>query len=300
VTGTTKSPAARAPTRAGRLGGAALWLVHALGDSSQASASLLTSSLSTSFDLLAPDWPGAGETPFEPHVADLDGLADWLARAVDGHAPTGPVGLVGHSLGAVVAVRAVSRLPRVVGVFSIEGNLTAADAYLSGLATAFETPQEYRDHLLGLVSSLAQGSDSGRSEALWRYHANLTLAAPQALWRIGRSAVAASRMDALGDEYRALSVPSLYYWSRENTPPETQDYIRRHALHNVEFAGGHWPMVERPRETVNQIAAFTPLPDLTSGVGTMSKDTIYLDYDATTPLLPEVVERAAALLGDAS
>jgi len=256
MTGTVKSPAAGAPRRAGRLGGPALWLVHALGDSSRAFASLLTNSLSTSFDLLAPDWPGAGEVPFEPRVADLDGLADWLARAVDGNTPNGPVGLVGHSLGAAVAVRAVSRLRRVVGVFSIEGNLTASDAYLSGLATAFDTPQEYRDHVLGRVSSMARGSDSGRSEALWRYHANLILATPQALWRIGRSAAAASRMDALGDEYQALSVPSLYYWSRETTPPETQDYIRRHALRNVEFAGGHWPMVERPRETANEVAAF--------------------------------------------
>lgn len=166
MTGDAKSATARAPRRAGRLGGPALWLVHALGDSSRAFAALLTSNLFTSFELLAPDWPGAGEAPFEPHFVDLDSLADWLARAVDGHTPNDPVGLVGHSLGAAVAVRAVSRLRRVVGVFSIEGNLTAADAYLSGLATAFETPQEYRDHVLGLVSSMARGSNSGRSDAL--------------------------------------------------------------------------------------------------------------------------------------
>ena len=27
-------------------------------------------------------------------------------------------------------------------------------------------------------------------------------------------------------------------------------------MHNVEFAGGHWPMVEQPQETAGQIAAF--------------------------------------------
>jgi hypothetical protein len=54
-------------------------------------------------------------------------------------------------------------------------------------------------------------------------------------------AAAASRGDALGDEHRALSVPTLYYWSRETTPPATREYIRRHTLPNVEFVGGGVP-----------------------------------------------------------
>lgn len=82
------------------------------------------------------------------------------------------------------------------------------------------------------------------------------MVSPESLWRIGRSAAAASQRDALRDEYRALSVPTLYYWSRENTPLETRDYIVKHSIRNREFAGGHWPMVERADETAGQIDAF--------------------------------------------
>lgn len=242
--------------RGGTSGQPALWLVHALGDSSSSFERILTNGLASSFELLAPDWPGAGRTPVGLDVSDLDGLAGWLVQTINRHTPRGPVGLVGHSLGVVAAVKAASRLGRVVGLFSIEGNLTEADAYLSGLATAFEAAEDYRDHLLVRVRILAETAPPSRTEALWRYHKSLTLAVPETLWTLGRSAAAASRMHALGEEYRALLIPSLYYWSRENTPPETQEYIQRYNLQNIEFGGGHWPMIEQPQETAQRMAAF--------------------------------------------
>jgi len=256
MSGTLGPSASMAPRRAGTPRGPALWFVHALGDSGLSFVPLFTSGLCAPFQLLAPDWPGAGEAPVEPQLVDLDDLAEWLARGIDHHTPAGPVGLVGHSLGSAVAVRAVSRVNRVVGLFSIEGNLTAADAYFSGLATAFEAPEEFRDHLLARVRSLAEHEAAERSEALWHYHASLRLAAPETLWKIARSAHASSRRDGLGEEYRALSIPSLYYWSRDNTPRETQEYIHEHRLDRIVSAGGHWPMIEQPQETASQIAAF--------------------------------------------
>jgi pimeloyl-ACP methyl ester carboxylesterase len=257
----TRGKAARgAPAlrRAGRAGGPALWLVHALGDSGRSWEALLATSLGSSFELLAPDWPGAGAVPAEPDVVDLDGLARWLARLVARHSPAARVGLVGHSLGAAAVVRATRRLGsgKVAGVFSIEGNLTAADAYLSGLATACDTALEYRDRLRARVRTLAEQASDGPREALSRYHEALGQAAPEPLWRIARSAAAASRGDALGEEYRALEVPTFYYWSRENTPEATRAYLASHALHGAEFAGGHWPMIERPEETARAVADF--------------------------------------------
>jgi pimeloyl-ACP methyl ester carboxylesterase len=233
----------------------AIWFVHALGDSSDVFDGLLRSPLEGTFDLAAPDWPGsdgvAGRT-----VDDLEGLACWLAASVDRHTPRVPVGLVGHSLGAAVAVKAAGKLDSVIGVFSIEGNLTAADAYFSGLAMEFDAPRAFHEHLLARVRDLAEGGQSSRHEALRRYHARLGRADPEALWKIGRSAKTASREDALGEEYRALPVPTLYFWSPENTSPETQAYLQKHRLPAVVFTGGHWPMVEQPEETARRIADF--------------------------------------------
>jgi len=68
--------------------------------------------------------------------------------------------------------------------------------------------------------------------------------------------MAASAGDSLGEEYRALPMRSLYYWSPDSTPTASQEYLGSHAIPNVAFSGGHWPMVESPEETAEQIAAF--------------------------------------------
>jgi pimeloyl-ACP methyl ester carboxylesterase len=101
---------------------------------------------------------------------------------------------------------------------------------------------------------------------LWRYHESLTRAASGPLWRIGRSAAAESENDPLGDEYRALTVPTLYYWSQESTTPDTRLHLERHGVRNVGFAGGHWPMVEEPEATASRIAAFFDPLFSTAGV----------------------------------
>jgi pimeloyl-ACP methyl ester carboxylesterase len=242
--------------RAGRRGAPALFFVHALGDSAGVFEPLFTTALCASYQLFAPDWSNVRRArPLE--AVQLDSLAVSVAETVVQHAPHGLIGLVGHSLGAAIAVRAARRLGRAAGVFSIEGNLTAADAYFSGRAAAFDSPEAYRDHLLALVANLAESAGaSGRRDALLRYRESLRRAAPEALWDVGRSAADASRDDGLGREYRALGMPHLYFWSRESTSAATREYLRKHALPNREFSGGHWPMLEQPAETAGRIADF--------------------------------------------
>jgi pimeloyl-ACP methyl ester carboxylesterase len=230
-----------------------LWFVHALGDSSEAFGPMFETELARDYQLVAPDWPATiGGRP----VRDLDDLAEWLVAEIDRRSPVGPVGVIGHSLGAAVAVRAARRLERVTGLFSIEGNLTAADAYLSGLAAQFDEPAEYREHVLARVSASAEAARSRRRAALRRYHASVRRAAAEPLWTIGRAAKLASQDDALGLEYDALSVPKLYYWSPDNTPAETQAFIAERRLEAATFTGGHWPMVERPAVTASRLRRF--------------------------------------------
>jgi pimeloyl-ACP methyl ester carboxylesterase len=239
--------------RAGRRGGPVLWLIHALGDSSDAFGPLLESDLSRDFDLLAPDWPGTGTVE---HDHDLAGLASWLRQTIAAHTPGLPVGFVGHSLGAAVAVKAVRRIERPAGLLSIEGNLTEADAYFSGQAADFDDPEEFRTHLMSRIGELTERATSSRRAALLRYRASLARTDARTLWTIGRAAKAASRGDALGEEYRTLRVPSLYLWSLESAPAETQAFIRDHRLRNQVIATGHWPMIEQPDATAHHIRAF--------------------------------------------
>jgi pimeloyl-ACP methyl ester carboxylesterase len=247
------APGSTSMRRAGKQGRPVLWLIHALGDSSDAFGPLLETDLARDFELFAPDWPGMRAIE---HVHDLAGLTSWLAATIAAQTPGVPVGFVGHSLGAAVAAKAVRRIERPAGLLSIEGNLTEADAYFSGQAADFDDPEEFRTHLMSRIGELAERATSSRRDALLRYRASLARTDARTPWTIGRAAKAASRSDALGEEYRTLRVPTLYLWSPENTPAETQAFIRDCGLRNQVIRTGHWPMIEQPDATARHISDF--------------------------------------------
>jgi pimeloyl-ACP methyl ester carboxylesterase len=234
-----------------------LWLIPALGDTGEAYSALSATELARAFELRAVTLPGAGGAPVDRASDTLDGAARWLAGEIGRRSSPGPVGLVGHSLGSALAVRAAQHLAgALIGLFSIEGNLTEADAYFSGAAAAFDDPELFRQDLVRRIAEVEEDAAPDSRTALQRYRASLQVAAAESLWRLARTAKAASLNDGLGAEYRRLGVPSLYYWSPRNTPEPTQEYVRKHSLRNVTFAGGHWPMQDQPEAVAREIAGF--------------------------------------------
>ncbi|HKS25921.1 MAG TPA: alpha/beta hydrolase [Thermoanaerobaculia bacterium] len=230
-----------------------LWLIHGFGESSRCFVPLFSMSQASRFQLLAPDWPGAGLTPPDPNVRSLDALAEWLARTIARRTPEGLIGIVAHSVGSIVAMRAASKLAgRIAGLVSIEGNLTGGDAYLSGVAETFDDPIRFRDALRRRM--LAEAEHAWDEESYLSYYASLTFADPDLLWHIGREVKQQS--DRFGEEYRALPFPTLYFWSRTSTSRTTQETLAANEIPNAEYSGGHWPMVEKPHETANVIDRF--------------------------------------------
>ena len=77
------------------------------------------------------------------------------------------------------------------------------------------------------------------------------------MWRLGRDAKAISADSALGEAFRALRCPKLYYWSAASTPKNTQTWIRQTGIPNQTYtAAGHWPMVSQPGVTAEAISVF--------------------------------------------
>ncbi|MBT0963633.1 alpha/beta fold hydrolase [Denitromonas iodatirespirans] len=73
------------------------------------------------FNVLAPDLPGhgrSGGTPLTSIEALADWLMDWLASSVDG-----PVILVGHSMGSLIALRAAATYPDRVARLVLVGSV---------------------------------------------------------------------------------------------------------------------------------------------------------------------------------
>jgi pimeloyl-ACP methyl ester carboxylesterase len=239
--------------RGGGRGAHVLWFVHGYGDSSWSFAPLFDTALARDFRLLAPDLPGFGASPPAPERASLAGFADLMIELIERRTPEGRIGLVGHSIGSPICVRVAERLgPRVAGLFSVEGNLTEADAFFSARAARFDDPGELKMDLVAAIWKLA----ATRLD-LRRYHSNLTFADADSLWRFGRDSVPACRDDAFGARYRKLACPTLYYWSASSTPEVTQRYLREHGIRHLEYRGsGHWPTVDIPDQTATAMSEF--------------------------------------------
>jgi len=72
--------------------------------------------------VVAPNLPASGDDPAPPETADLDSYATRIASVIDGIA--GPVILVGHSMGGIVASQVAERRSgRLAGVVYINGLL---------------------------------------------------------------------------------------------------------------------------------------------------------------------------------
>ena len=83
-------------------------LAHGAGGGIQANYAGLIEALSPDYTVLGLDLPGTGDAPRRPDPLTLDGLADELDAAPDGH---DRYTIVGYSLGTALAIRAATRHP---------------------------------------------------------------------------------------------------------------------------------------------------------------------------------------------
>jgi pimeloyl-ACP methyl ester carboxylesterase len=226
--------------------------IHALADCGLAYTPLFATPLAKEFRLVAVDLPGCGASPRKDNVLTIAQHAEALAALALSLSESGPIGLVGHSVGSMIAVDLAQCLgERFGGLFSIEGNLTEEDAYFSGRAADYEDPNALKKRFLSDLW------DMGRERPmLRRFHAMATMADARAMWSLGRDARRLSVGDAPGRAYLGVR-PSLYYWSAKSTMPATRDWIAHSGLEHQQFNdASHWPMIDQPSSTAQAIHAF--------------------------------------------
>jgi pimeloyl-ACP methyl ester carboxylesterase len=235
---------------AGPLDANVLILLHGFADSGLAFTPLLETTLADRFHLVAVDLAGFGSSPPQAGIGSIADHARSIA-ALAGHWP-GRVGLVAHSVASMIAVEAAAFLgERLMGLFSIEGNLTVEDAYFSGRAADFDEPEAFKRCFLDDIWTMAQ-----TNLVMRRYHASAVFADPVAMWELGRDARRMSVGDSPGRAYQRIH-PSQYYWSRASTVATTARWIEQAGLDQRQFSdAGHWPMIDQPERTAGAIASF--------------------------------------------
>lgn len=233
-----------------------LLYVHGLGESGHSFEPLLVHPALAAWRQLAPDLPGHGRSlwPDPPLTFSgcVDALAAWLAGAA-----AGPVVVLGHSMGGVLAQLLAERHPeRVRGLVNVEGNISAADCIYSARIAGLSLPELLAG---GFDRLLAEVYEGGVAEAPLRtYFTSLSLADPRALHRNARELVELSEEERLAGRMGALGQPSVYLLgSPRGTGAHSQGLLRAAgvAVRAIEGAG-HWVYLDQPEAFVGELTSF--------------------------------------------
>lgn len=131
----------------------AMILIAGFGDSLSVFDPLLQTQLAQAYRLAAIDLPGFGAPPLRGRTT-LQRLAEFVdAQARHLKART----VLAHSVASIIASLAALRAGSPIDtILSLEGNLTADDAYFSGMAAAFDGPDEFRPAFLARLAAMAR------------------------------------------------------------------------------------------------------------------------------------------------
>lgn len=214
----------------------------------------LIDSLGDRVEIAFIELPGLGHPAPGRSPATIDGLATLTAQVIQ-RSWTTPITMLGHSLGSALAVRAAHRLaPQCRAIISIEGNLTAADAFFTGQAAAFDDALAFKHSLTAQVQHLAAAGQAPPSFA----H-SVAVADPHAMWTLGRDVARQSAGDQLGHEFVAAPCPTRYLWSVATTSQASQDFLRHHQIpHHQLDMGHHWPWLSQPERIADLLYRALP------------------------------------------
>ncbi len=230
-------------------------LVHGLG--SDASRWLpMVRNLARDHRVVLIELPGHGLTPMTtPFALEQATLA--LDRAIREQAPQGPVVLVGHSVGGLVAVAEALRAPeRVRGLVLVETALVPqlTPAERDTLLAHFD--RDWEGTLHAVYSSF--GRDSLQGEALWAQASQVERAKMRA-W-IPVALASDLSQEAAGLAMPVLAVLSLRSWEPTESwlsVAKALGYERVPHIRGVRIADcGHFVMLDQPRALADAVRRF--------------------------------------------
>ena len=233
-----------------------LLFIHGLGESGLCFEHLLQHPGLSEWNMLVPDLPGYGCSPWttEPLslTAHAEHLASWLRKT-----GRGPVVVVGHSMGSVVGLLLCELHPELVqAMVDVDGNKSLDDCIFSSQAAAYAINDFLREGFDRLREIVFQ---AGRDDRAQRgYYVSLRLCDPRLYHLNSTELVAISRQEKLAMRLVVLSVPSLYLAGSPNG-------VSEHSKRLLDDAGanwcaiqpaGHWPFVDRPDDFVATLVRF--------------------------------------------
>lgn len=252
-------------------------LIHGWSSSSYA-MSPLTGLLSQRFSCVAVDLPGYGKSPRLSGPTTIGAYADLLVDLIE-QVSDGPVVLVGHSMGGMIALTIAQRYPEVVERMvlicpTITGQLSTMINMLISPINMIERfaigaflVSTFEKAYVGLTDRLMRPvSFADRTgitqEEYYRLRAD---ARRPGQGRVRAECFFAMRDHDLSGRFTEMEVPALIIWGAEdNTVPLRDAGVVADEWPQADLRiipkAGHWPHFEAPDITRRHVAAYLGLP----------------------------------------
>lgn len=224
----------------------AIVAVAGFGDGASMFEPLAQTDLTSRYRLIAIDLPGFADAPPLKGPATLEAMADVVQEVAS--AENARI-LVGHSVASIIASLAARRMAaKVDTIISLEGNLTAEDAYFSGTAADYDNASEFRQAFLARLDEIAEDQP-----IFARYRSMVARADPQALWELGCDARRFSLENVPG-EILTESSDVCYLYNPENCAEVSLEWLQRSPIKGIRMDGAtHWPSVDQPHRLADTI-----------------------------------------------
>ncbi|MER7670249.1 alpha/beta fold hydrolase [Kitasatospora sp. NPDC096128] len=226
--------------------GPGLLLAHGAGGSARDNWGPLLPDLAAHRTVVAPDYPGSGDSPYEPGEPTLDEYADRLVAAADEEG-LDTFDLAGFSLGAAVAVRIATRHPGRVRSLLLIAGLAGGSARQSALSELMVRLRDRPAELADLMLTVVLGHswvDALPADRLAALRAGLESPLPAGFPQQFRLA---ARTDVRA-ELASITVPTLVVGAAEDMLVQPAQHRLLAAgipgARYVELPSGHLPMVE--------------------------------------------------------
>lgn len=215
--------------------------------------------LARRFSCVRFDLPGAGRSSL-PGTITMDGFVDATLEVLRVAGVTGPVHVVGHSMGCVIALHLAVREPLTIRSLALVGALRAP-AEAARLALRARAVAARAQGLVGIADQIVAGGTSKRTRA--EYPA--TAAFVRELILRQKPEDYATHCEALaaveGVDAARIKTPALLITGDEDaTAPAAACRALADAMPRAELivleACGHWATLERPREVSAALTKF--------------------------------------------
>jgi len=189
--------------------------------------------------LVTLDLPGFGdEPPFSDRPGTLSNLGEVVRQVAES---AGARIVLAHSVASIIATVACSVRDQGWTILSLEGNLTEADAYFSGQAEDYESPEGFHAGFLERLGEVARGD-----AVLARYRDRVARADARALWVLGREVAAYSRRTVPGVALMGVA-EAIYLYNPDNCPKASLEWLAKSGMRKIELGGAsHWAPVDAP------------------------------------------------------